>query len=133
MITERPHEHEPWDILAVDAKGRPTTYLSFMILKLMFSDPNRWFTPREIAKLLAAKCSDTDMICRQLELVDLLTENPSQPGQYQYNWSSTNVDLQVGFETFLVDVELESLPVHLMLAYSPSFRSPGHMPAACPE
>ena len=99
-----------------------------MILKLMFAQLKRWFTPQELAKLMAAKHSDTDVICRQLHRVDLLSEHPSQAGQYKYNLNCRNVDIQTGFEKFLVDVELGSLPVHLMLDYSPSFRSPGQLP-----
>ena len=132
MPTKLANEIELWDIFAIDERGRPTTYLSFMILKSMFSEPKRWFTPKELTKLLAAKYSDTETICHQLEMADLITENPSQPGQYRYNLKTRNVELQVGFEKFLVDVELESLPVHLMLTYSPSFRSLAHLSAARP-
>lgn len=110
------------DIPPVDRNGKPTTYLSFLILELMLSQPKRWFSVKELSRLLAARLPDVDLICRQLKRQDLLAERPSQPGRYQYNWSSENVDLQIGFETFLIDVELESLPVHLTLPYSPSFR-----------
>lgn len=113
----------PSDILATDARGRPTTYLSFMILKTTFSEPNRWFTAEELTKLLSAKYTHTERICRGLKLVDLLSENDSQPGEYRYNLNCKNVEMQTGFENFLVDVQLEALPIHIMLDYSPSFRS----------
>lgn len=109
----------------IDSQGKPTTYLTFRLLKLMFSRPSRFFTPGELAKLLSAKYSDTDLICRQLKLMDFLTESPSQQVGYRYNLNSKNFKTQASFETFLVDVELEALPVHLMLDYSPSYRSPG--------
>lgn len=127
MVTGLPYEREPWNVFAVNEEGEPTTYLSFMILKTMFSEPYRWFTPKELGKLLVAKYTDVDSICCQLKQVDLLSKNASQHGHYRYNLNTTNVDLQTGFEKFLVDVELENLPVHLTLDYSPSFRSPGYL------
>ena len=122
MFVELTDRSELGDIPPLDNNGKPTTYLSFLILELMLSQPNRYFTPKELTKLLAARLSDVDLIRNQLEILDLITENPKQAGEYKYNWSSSNVELQVGFETFLVDVELKNLPVHLTLAYSPSFR-----------
>jgi hypothetical protein len=126
MVVKPYNEREPWDVFAIDGQGRPTTYLSYMILKTAFYERKQWFTPKDLAKLLVAKYADTDMVCRQLELADLLTENSQQRGQYRYNMESTNVDVQAGFEKFLIDVELEVLPVHLMLDYSPSIRSCGY-------
>lgn len=122
MFTKTYDEEKFGDIPPIDKNGIPTTYLSFLILDLMFSERNRWFTAKDLAKLLAAKQSDTDSICRQLKLLDFLSEDSSQPTRYQYKLNSTNVDIQSGFEKFLVDVRLENLPVHLMLDYSPSLR-----------
>lgn len=123
MVVEPYNERESRDVFAIDGRGRPTTYLSFMILKMMFSEPNRWFTSKELRRLLVANRRDTDLICRQLVYVDLISENATLPGQYQYNINSTNIDVQAGFEKFLVDVELESLPVNSMLDFSPSSHS----------
>ena len=116
------------DLPPIDEHGKPTTYLSFMILELMFCEPHRWFTTTELAKLLAARSSDVDLICRQLKQADFLVESTNVPSQYQYNLNSVNINVQAGYEKFLVEVELESLPVHLMLDYSPSFRSPAMIP-----
>ena len=123
MATTLHLEKELDDLPPIDEHGKPTTYLSFLILEQMFCEPHRWFTTRELARLLAAKFSDVDSICRRLELADFLVESPNVPSQYQYNLNSANSDIQAAFEKFLVEVELESLPVHLMLDYSPSFRS----------
>ena len=111
------------DIPPIDSQGIPTTYLSFLILDLMFSDRNRWFSSDQLAKLLAARFSDVESICRQLKYANFLVETPKLPDQYKYNLNSTNSDVQAAFEKFLVEVELESLPIHIMLDYSPSFRS----------
>ena len=105
----------------IDKHGRPTTYLSYMILKLMFSEPRRWFTPEDLAKLLAAKDSDVQLICQQLKRRDLLIEDPAQTGKYQYNLNTDNLNEQISIEKFLLEAELDNLPVHLMLSYSPSF------------
>jgi len=135
MFGELSNERDPWDSFPIDERGRPTTYLSFKILKMTFSEPRRWFSPKELSKLLGAKDSDTDAICRQLELADLVTVNGSKPEQYRYNLNSRNVDVQAGFEKFLVEVELDSLPVHLMLDYSPScsFRPRSYLQISRPE
>lgn len=117
-------EKEVADLTPIDKHGRPTTYLAFRILKLMFSQPNRFFTPRELAKLLVAKHSDTELICRQLERIDFLIEDPSQPGKYKYNLKCTNVDAQAALESYLAEVYLKAIPVHLILDYSPSYRLP---------
>lgn len=127
MIVKPYDERKPWDVFAIDSQGRPTTYLSYMILKTMFSESYRWFTSKELDKFLVAEHTDVDTICRQLKHVDLLSENVSQRGQYRYNLNSKQVDLQTELEKFLVDVERENLPVHLTLDYSPSFRSPGYL------
>jgi hypothetical protein len=119
MITKPYNLPERLNVFAVDGQGIPTTYLSFEILKTAFSEPHRWFTTKELTTLFATTYYETNTICRQLELADLLTENPMQHGQYRYNLNSQNVDVQVGFEKFLIDVELENLPVHLMMDYSP--------------
>ena len=113
------------DLPPIDEHGRPTTYLSFLILELMFCEPHRWFTMIELAKLLAARFSDVNSICQQLKQADFLVESTKVPSEYQYNLNSANSNVQAAFEKFLVEVELEALPVHLMLAYSPSFCSGG--------
>lgn len=115
------------DLPPIDEHGKPTTYLSFLVLELMFCEPHRWFTTTELAKLLAARLSDVDSICRQLKYANFLVETPKVPDQYKYNLNSTNSDVQAAFEKFLVEVELESLPIHIMLDYSPSFRSPAYL------
>ncbi len=110
------------DLPPIDEHGKPTTYLSFLILELMFCEPHRWFTTTELTKLLAARFSDVDSICRQLKHTDFLVESPNVPSQYKYNLTSANSGVQAEFEKFLIEVELESLPVHLIFDYSPSFR-----------
>jgi hypothetical protein len=124
MVAKLRNEKELADLRPIDEYGKPTTYLSFLVLELMFCEPHRWFTTTELARLLAARFSDVDSICRQLKQAHFLVECAKVPNQYQYNLNSTNSDLQAAFEKFLVEVELESLPVHLILDYSPSFRSP---------
>lgn len=133
MVTTLYDDKQLDDLPPIDEHGKPTTYLSFLILELMFREPHRWFTTTELAKLLAARFSDVESICRQLKQTDFLFESPKVHSQYQYNLNSTNISVQVAFEKFLVEVELQALPVHLMLAYSPSFRSPDHLLASRPE
>jgi hypothetical protein len=71
------------DIPPLDKHGTPTTYLSFLILKRMFSQASRWFTSKQLTTLLGARFANVDMICRQLKSLDLISENTSQHEQYR--------------------------------------------------
>lgn len=117
-------EEQFTDLPPLDIHGRPTTYLGYRILKLMFSQPHESFTPKELAKLLVAKDSDTELICRQLKQIDFFSEESSQPGKYKYNLKCKNVDDQAALESYLAEVYLKAIPVHLILDYSPSYRLP---------
>ncbi len=109
----------------VDKYGRPTTYVSFMVLKAMLSEPRRWFAPRELAECLATKQADVCLICRQLQEMGLVCKSLTEQEQYRYNLESNEgSELQLRLEKFLAEVEVENLPVHLTLDYSPSFRQP---------
>ncbi len=112
-------DHSP-----IDIHGRPTTYLGYRILKLMFSQLHESYTSKELARILVAKHSDTDLICRQLKRIDFFSEEPSQPGKYKYNLECKNVEAQAALESYLAEVYLKAIPVHLILDYSPSYRLP---------
>jgi hypothetical protein len=125
MHMKEVQKRDPWDIFPLDEEGRPTTYLSYRVLRTMFSQPRRQYTTRELCEVLASKEYEIEVILKQLALVDIVQQNPSCPGYYSYNLSSRNIEMQSDLETFLLDVELEGLPVHIMLDYSPTlpFRS----------
>lgn len=114
-------EREVIDLPPIDSQGIPTTYLSFLILDLMFSERNRWFTSDQIAKFLAARSSDAHAICTGLKHADFLIEDASAPGTYKYNLNCCNAERQAKLEKFLLEVELDNLSVHSILPYSPSF------------
>ena len=109
------------DLPPIDSQGIPTTYLSFLILDLMFSERNRWFASDQIAKFLAARSSDAHAICTGLKHADFLIEDASAPGTYKYNLNCCNAERQARLEKFLLEVEMENLSVHSILPYSPSF------------
>ena len=109
------------DLPPIDSQGIPTTYLSFLILDLMFSERNRWFAADQIAKFLAARTSDVHAICDGLKHANFLIEDDSTPGTYKYNLHCYNVERQARLEKFLLEVELENLSVYSILPYSPSF------------
>ena len=109
------------DLPPIDSQGIPTTYLSFLILDLMFSERNRWFAADLIAKFLAARTSDVHEICYGLKQSDFLIEDDSALSTYRYNLNCCNAERQARLEKFLLEVELENLPLHSILPYSPSF------------
>jgi len=123
VVTDLVFERKLWDHFPIDGQGKPTTYLSYRILKLLFSTPQRSYTSRQLAEMFAADPKEVDVICRQLHLADLVVENPGENKSYRYKLDSKNVDVQAGFEKFIVDVEHDNLPVHLMLVYSLSTRA----------
>lgn len=106
---------------SIDSQGIPTTYLSFLILDLMFSERNRWFTADQLARFFASRPSDTHAICAALKHVDFLIKDTSSPGTYKYNLDCRNAEQQSRLEKFLLEAELENLSVHTILPYSPSF------------
>jgi hypothetical protein len=111
------NEHPP-----IDPQGIPTTYLSFLILDLLFSERNRWFRADQLAKYFAARPSDTHAICAGLKHADFLIEDHSAPAAtYKYNLNCRNAEPQARLEKFLLEVELENLSVHSILPYSPSY------------
>jgi hypothetical protein len=121
MLTKHSDDNKSKDIPPIDSQGIPTTYLSFLILDLMFSERNRWFAADQIAKFFAAKSTDAHTICASLKHTDFLIEDDSAPGTYKYNLHCCDVERQARLEKFLLEVELENLSVHSILPYSPSF------------
>jgi len=119
--TKFTEEQEVVELPPIDTRGIPTTYLSFLILDLMFSGRNRWFTADQLAKFHAVAISDTQSICAGLKQADFLLEDEQHPGTYKYNLNCRNAESQARLEKFLLEVELENLSVHSILPYSPSF------------
>lgn len=109
------------DLPPIDSQGIPTTYLSFLILDLMFSDRNRWFSADQLARFHAAAIYDTKSICAGLKQADFLIEDEQCPGTYKYNLNCRNAERQARLEKFLLENELENLQPHSILPYSPSF------------
>ena len=120
-MTSPTNKTPPPELSPIDSQGIPTTYLSFLILDLMFSERNRCFTSDQFAKFFAARPSDTHTICTGLKHAGFLTEDASAPGTYKYNLNCDNEERQARLEKFLLEVELENLPVLSILPYSPSF------------
>lgn len=119
---DKPIDRKPAvDLSPIDSQGIPTTYLSFLILDLMFSERNRWFSSNQLAKFLAARNSDAYAICAGLKHTDFLIEDDSAPGTYKYNLNCCNVERQARLEKFLLEVELENISIHSILPYSPTF------------
>ncbi len=106
----------------IDDFGRPTTYLSYRLLKYMYKYRNESYTPRELSGLLCAKHSDVKLLFRQLKKLDFIVEDLENSQKFRYNLNCKNVELQAEFESYLVEVLLKSLPVHRMVDYSPSYR-----------
>ncbi len=119
--TKFTEEQQATELPPIDRQGIPTTYLSFLILDMMFSERNRWFGSDQLAKFLAARPSDAHAICAGLKHADFLIEDDSTPGTYKYNLNCRNAERQAKLEKFLLEVEMENLSVHSILPYSPSF------------
>jgi hypothetical protein len=105
-----------WRTFPIDGDGRPTTYLSYLILERLFSRPQKAYTSRELAEALATDMDYVEVTLRQLLVADIVIEDSEKPHSYRYHLRTPNVDVQAGLEKFLLEVELDRLPVHLMTA-----------------
>ena len=105
-----------WRTFPIDGDGRPTTYLSYLILERLFSHPQKAYASRELAGALATDVDYIEVTLHQLFLADIVIRDSEKPNSYRYDLRSPNVDVQAGIEKFLLEVELEHLPVHLMTA-----------------
>lgn len=124
-LSSNPYTHQ-----AVDSSGIPTTYLSYLILRKLFREPHCWFTRSELSDFLVFPRVDVDTVCNGLVAVGLILEEDTKTRGVCYNLlSCANIDLQAGFERFLVDVAYDSIPVESILDYSPS----RPYPATCPK
>jgi len=106
----------------IDFRGMPTTYLSYRILNRMFQEHNKGFTLVQLSKYFAARHSDAKSICNGLVKAGFLIKDSAKTEKFRYNLKCENAERQAHLEKFLLEVELEMLNVHQMLAYSPSFR-----------
>lgn len=106
---------------AIDGRGIPTTYLSFLVLRRMFENPRQDFTVHCLSELLAFKLSDVSIVCHGLSEGTMITEVSS--AKYRYNLACTD-PRQVAFESYLVDVATNYVRVDSILDYSPSHPFP---------
>ena len=88
----------------------------------MFEHTNKSIAPDKIRALMGARKYDMDITLAQLVDIDFLTYDKSDPTKLRYNKDSTNTELQVDFEKFMLLDASEMRNFHRHVDYSPTCR-----------
>lgn len=107
----------------IDDHGRPKDELALRIVRLFFSPPfpppKPSFTVKEVAVLLATDFSKTESIIRQLTDVQILSEDPQNPGIFCYNYRCPYVDQQAKLEKHLLEEEMKHKFIYSNVEFLP--------------
>lgn len=87
----------------VDGEGIPTSDAAYQVLQHLFAGRHQTHTPEEIGEKLLLHRELVRCMCRQFEVVDLVTQEPAGSGRYRYRLDSENVELQRKVEIALLD------------------------------
>jgi hypothetical protein len=92
----------------IDREGIPTSDPAYQVLQHLFAGRREAHSPEEIAEKLLLHRELVRCMCRQFEVVDLVTEEPAGSSRYRYRLDSENVELQRQVEIALLDYPLRS-------------------------
>lgn len=107
---------EYWEQFPLDESGAPTNYLSYRLVRTLFTEPRRWYLLDELPQLLASDRDHIDVMLRQLRSIDMATSHERRPDCWKYNLSCRNVEFQAKVEGFLADTDISGLPNHFLAA-----------------
>ncbi|HPM81928.1 MAG TPA: hypothetical protein PLF81_14570 [Candidatus Anammoximicrobium sp.] len=87
----------------VNDEGMPTSDAAHELIRHLFYNRHLAHSVRKIADALVLNPELVRCMCRQLERIDLVFQDPPGSGCYRYRLASTNVELQGRIEASLVD------------------------------
>jgi hypothetical protein len=87
----------------VDEHGVPTTHAAHRVINYFLENHRGTHIPERVADSLLLPRAQTACICRQLEFIDVLCQDPPDSGKYRYQLHSRQVDLQAKIEVSLID------------------------------
>lgn len=87
----------------VDGDGVPTSDAAYQLLRYLFVHHHEAQLSETVAENLMLHPELVRCMCRQLEIVDLLQQDPAGSGRYRYMLDSPNTELQRKVELALLD------------------------------
>ena len=87
----------------VDRDGKPASDAAYRIIRYLFENRQKSHTPVRIADSMLLPPELVWCICRQLEFVDLVFQDPMHSGYYRYQLNSRYGELQAKVEVSLID------------------------------
>jgi len=87
----------------VDKDGKPTSEDTYHIIKYLFENRNKSHDPERVANSLLLHPEFTRCVCRQLEFIDLVFQDPRGSSHYRYQLNSQYSELQAKVEISLLE------------------------------
>ena len=87
----------------VDRDGKPTSDAAYRIIRYLFENRQTSHAPESIGNSLLLHPELVWCICRQLEFIDLVFQDPVGSGHYRYVLNSRYSELQAKIEESLID------------------------------
>lgn len=87
----------------IDGNGVPTSNSARQLLRYLFATRDRAHSSESLAEKLMLHPELARCLCRQFEVIDLVTQDPHGSGRYRYLLDSPNTELQREVEVALLD------------------------------
>lgn len=87
----------------IDAEGQPTSDAAYRLIRYLFEHRDHAFAAGQLANELVLHPELVRCTCRQLELIDLVLQEPPASGRFRYCLHSRNTDLQAKVEAALIE------------------------------
>jgi hypothetical protein len=87
----------------IDGDGLPTSDAAHQLIRYLFINSRQSHRPETLARKLMLHPELVRCMCRQLETVDVVVQEPAGSGLYRYALHSPNVEVQRKLEVALLD------------------------------
>ncbi len=94
----------------LDSKRRLSTKAAYKLTAWLFEHRNQATDVSTISHAIRVPVNYVRTMCRQLEILDILAEEPLLSLQYRYNVNCWDVELQAAIESLLIDSDVDGLP-----------------------
>lgn len=88
---------------AIDGNGTPSSDAAYQLIRYLFANHGQSHRPETLSRKLMLHPELVRSMCRQLETVDLVVQDPTGSRNYRYALNSPNTELQRKVEVALVD------------------------------
>jgi len=87
----------------IDREGKPTSDAAYRIIRYLFENRQNSHASERMGRALLLHPELVWCICRQLEFVDVVLQDPAGSGRYRYALASRYSELQAKVEVSLID------------------------------